>query len=234
MAKDSKASPAKGGKKGEKYVNSFLIRGLRKDGKSAARSASGRWRFIKKGPAGKKTEKKAVPKTEKKKAEKLFYEAEPISRPHKSNKGTPKPAKLRASITPGTVLIVLAGRFKGKRVVFLKQLPQSGLLLVSGPYKVNGVPLRRVNQSYVIATSTKVDVSGVKVPETVNDAYFSKKVVPDEEGKRKAAWLAQRKADQKSVDEALEKAVGAAPLLRDYLAARFTLSNYEAPHLMKF
>jgi len=90
-----------------------------------------------------------------------YYPADDIKKPKKCRK-TQNPTALRSSITPGTILILLAGRFKGKRVVFLKQL-ESGLLLVTGPFKINGVPLRRVNQAYVIATSTKIELAGLKV-----------------------------------------------------------------------
>lgn len=148
---------------------------------------------------------------------------------------------MRKSITPGTVVILLAGRFRGKRVVCLKAL-ESGLLLVSGPYKINGVPLRRVNQAYVIATSTKVDISGVDVS-SITDEYFSRAKDEKKEGEEeffmgdapKAAVVSdQRKADQQKVDAALLKTVAATEMLEAYLAAQFTLTSGDKPHLMKF
>jgi len=170
-----------------------------------------------------------------------WYPAEDVSKPLQNRKAN-RSAKLRASIKPGTVLILLAGRFRGKRVVFLKQL-KSGLLLVSGPFKVNGVPLRRVNQAYVIATSTHIDVCEVKVPEHLNDEYFKrakecKKGSTEEEffgdNKERVALPENKVADQKEVDKQLLKAVSAQPHLRTYLAASFTLTKGQAPHAMKF
>lgn len=81
-------------------------------------------------------------------------------------------AKLKKGLKPGSVLIMLGGRFRGKRVIFLKQL-SSGLLLVTGPYQVNGVPLRRVNQAYCIATSASVDVAKADV-KGIDDAFFAR------------------------------------------------------------
>jgi len=135
--------------------------------------------------------------------------------------------RVRGSITPGTVLILVAGRFRGKRVVCLKAL-SSGLLLVSGPYCCNGVPLRRVNQKYVIATSTKVSVAGVDVSK-IDDAFFAR-----EKGSKAEKPSAARKAAQDKIDNALKANVDKVDKLTPYLSARFTLSNNQKPHEMKF
>jgi len=167
----------------------------------------------------------------------------------------PKPTKLRSSLTPGTVVIILSGRFRGKRAIFLKQLA-SGLLLVTGPYSVNGVPLRRVNQRYVIATKTKVDLAGSLDDAAIskfNDEYFAKpkglrkkdKSKTKEEGEesifmsqgketQKPALAEHRKQDQVATDEKLQKAVSKDPLLAQYLKTRFTLRNLQYPHRMVF
>merc|ERR1719409_1883495 len=101
-----------------------------------------------------------------------YYSAEDKKVKLNNNKANNKQTKLKASLVPGAVVILLAGRFKGKRAVFLKQL-DSGLYLITGPFKVNGIPLRRVPQSYVIGTSTVVDVSGADTS-SVSDSLFKK------------------------------------------------------------
>ena len=151
---------------------------------------------------------------------------------------TPKAPKLRKGVEPGRVLILLAGRFRGKRVVCLKQL-KSGLLCVTGPYKVNGVPVKRVNQAYTMSTSTKVDVSGVKAD--ITDETFKKE---GKASRTKSQKFFAENAPKKTLSDArkkLQKEVDTAILgklkdkmMKKYLGARFSLTKNDAPHAMKF
>jgi large subunit ribosomal protein L6e len=126
---------------------------------------------------------------------------------------------------------------------------------LTGPYKINGIPMRRVNPAYVIATSTSVDLSGVKIPDTVNDAYFraskkaaattttdkkevekkgEKKEGEKKKEEKKQKVTAARVADQKTVDEPLIANIKKVPQLSSYLSSVFSLKNGDFPHLMKF
>jgi len=177
-----------------------------------------------------------------------FYPVYDLPRPLPSNKHRHRPTKLRQSLTPGTIVINVAGRYRGKRCVFLRQL-KSGLLLVTGPFKLNGIPLRRVNQAYVIATSTKLDLSGVNIPDKFNDEFF-RRPAKAKKTKSEADFFAEgeqpkkkkqlkevnpeKVKDQKEFDEQLVKLVKSQPLLKQYLHSRFSLHNHEHPHLLKF
>lgn len=216
----------------------YIARGLTAQGRSKTYKRRGLFALKKKNGGKFPTHAKKVKAAEAPAKAPRFYPADDVPKPL-AVKSVHKPTKLRASITPGTVLILLAGRFKGKRVIFLDQLP-SGLLLVTGPFKLNGVPVRRVNQAYVIATSTKVALPKLDLSK-FTDSYF--KAAEAKKGKKdeseffsadaKKKELAQEYiANQKSLDAALLPALSAD--LKGYLSTRFTLRDGDRPHLMKF
>merc|ERR1712151_1380782 len=143
------------------------------------------------------------------------------------------------NITPGTVLIVLAGRYRGRRVVFLKQLDR-GLLLVTGPYAVNGVPFRRVNQRYCIATSTKVDLKKTDFG-SITDTYFAKEKKKQDKKTGDSMFAAEPEAQGASVEKKAAARKMEDPLVKNladdmkhYLKTRFTLSAHMFPHELKF
>lgn len=151
-----------------------------------------------------------------------------------------KPCKLRKSLQPGTVAILLTGQFRGKRVVVLKQMDKSGLLLVTGPYKINGVPLRRVNQRFVIATSTKVALPSMDLKK-YDDAYFKKSITAGRKGaedyfekQQRPETSKEKKADQAKIDAGLVTAISKDPVMKKYMRAKFALSNCQNAHELKF
>jgi len=236
-------------KSSRKTRNPLLASGIRRYSRTAMYHRSGAWAKKDWKKVEKKTSTKVGLKSKQfgggwrvieKKAPR-FYPADKIAVPLHNNRTHHKRTALRPSITPGTILILLAGRFRGRRVVFLKQLP-SGLLLVTGPYKVNGVPLKRVNQAYVIATSTKVDVTGVDLKK-FNDKYFrrpkaEKKTKTEatlfEPEKKEKVLQPHRKEDQKAVDSKLVPEIQKVKYLSVYLTNKFSLQKKQFPHELKF
>jgi large subunit ribosomal protein L6e len=174
------------------------------------------------------------------KLKKNWYPVADSKKHFSRNCKVPKKSHISAELKPGQVVILLSGRFRGRRVVFLKKL-ESNLLLVTGPYKYNGVPLKRVNAAYVLPTNTVLKVGG-DVAKSVNDDLFKKvdierKSEKDffvEDSVKKGRVSDDRKKAQNEVDTAVKKAVDEVPMMKEYLRNRFALKSGDKPHLMKF
>ncbi|KAK7952476.1 60S ribosomal protein eL6 [Apiospora aurea] len=138
----------------------------------------------------------------------------------------------RSTLQPGTVLILLAGRFRGKRVVLLKNLDQ-GVLLVTGPFKINGVPLRRVNspipRRLTRSLPEKYFARDRTAEKAGEEAFFKQGEKP-----QKKEISSSRAADQKTVDKALIASIKKVDMLASYLASSFSLRKGDKPHEMKW
>ncbi|VDM22068.1 unnamed protein product [Hydatigera taeniaeformis] len=148
--------------------------------------------------------------------------------------------KLRSSLRRiGTIVILLAGRHRGKRAVVVGRHRTSGLLLITGPLKCNGIPVRRVHPDYVIATKTRIKMDKVDLfkpqPRSKNAAD---NLFVDAAAEKKAYVLKEeRKEDQKLIDKRVIEAIKRskqAKMLFAYLRSQFALSRHDKPHKMVF
>lgn len=108
-----------------------------------------------------------------------------------------------------------------------------GFMAVTGPYALNRVPVRRAHQKFMIATSTKIDVSRVEMSK-LTDEYFKKEAKRTEAGDiteqtsaspMKAHRSQAMKDDQKALDASLLVEIRKTPLLDQYLKTRFSLTS---------
>ena len=194
---------------------------------------------------GKERRKKLASASKELKLRKNWYPTSDLKGHFKRACRKPHQMHIHKSLTPGQIVILLAGRFRGRRVVYLKNL-ESGLLLVTGPYKINGVPLKRVNAAYVLPTSTKVDINA-KAADKIKDEFFKKvdikrgkdkdffeKDFVESDETKKQRITEERKKAQNEIDVVVKKAVENVPELKGYLKNRFALKSGDKPHLMKF
>lgn len=262
MAPVEKAKKAvKSGKKVNKHpLNTYLNGGVLRYSKSQMYKRRAQWRLKGTKRPVVKTVKKDIKKVKKIGGPKNGGERTVYLKKPKANYPTRKfvgnrPAKatfsqhkrnVRRNLKPGTVLILLAGRHQGKRVVLLKAL-SSGLLLVTGPFCLNSCPLRRVSQRFVIGTSTRINLGDYQVPQHLDDAYFRRLKIKKEKksgegdifASKKVRFLPNeaRKKDQKEVDTAIVKAIKAnadGKFVAKYLKSMFALHSSQYPHRMKF
>ena len=188
----------------------------------------------------KESRKKNAEENKSLKLKKNWYPVSNLKSHFKRQCKAPKASHISAPLTPGQVVIILSGRFRGRRVVYLKKL-ESNLLLVTGPYKYNGVPLKRVNAAYVLPTNTKLNINA-EIAKNVNDKFFDRVDIErtkeedffEDKEKKKGRISEDKKKLQIEVDTEVKKAVDGVPMMKEYLRNRFALKNGDKPHLMKF
>lgn len=164
-----------------------------------------------------------------------------------------KRSGVRASLQPGVIAIILRGRFKGRHVIVLGQANgdqgRSSLVVTAGPYACNGVPMRRIDPAYLIATQTRIDLSALDTSALTSDIFKIQKKDRKRKGEgdfmgdcktnvaRKPKYTKEFRDVEKVMDQRLMETIKKderRKALLGYLRSVFTINSGDMPHRMKF
>ncbi|KMV65703.1 ribosomal protein L14E/L6E/L27E [Encephalitozoon cuniculi EcunIII-L] len=126
-----------------------------------------------------------------------------------------KPRVRRTDLVKGMVVVVLEGVFASRRVVYLKGL-EDNIALCAGPKSINGIPLFRIDERYLLATSTvldlnmDIDIDGKDTVLTERDVYAVPMDVEMTDAERK-------------IDEEIAKAARRVEYMKSYLSEPFEI-----------
>jgi len=128
--------------------------------------------------------------------------------------------KQRKNFKEGSIVILLGAKFQGKKAVLLK-ITKNGLFIISGPFSINGISLRRINPRYVAPTEIEVDLFELKLG-FLNDNYFNflKKSYKLYSNYQKQKLISMHRARQLAIDDYLKKEILKNFFLKFYLKSR--------------
>lgn len=135
-----------------------------------------------------------------------------------------KPRVARSDLLKGMVVVVLEGVFASRRVVYLKGL-EGNLALCAGPRSVNGIPLFKIDERYLLATSTVLDIS---VDADGKDAVLAERDVYT------MPMDVEMTDEEKRVDEEVAKAVKKVEFMKAYLAEPFEIDTTRSFYSLRY
>lgn len=122
----------------------------------------------------------------------------------------------RVDLTPGDIVVVLEGAYTGKKVVFIKQLPEC-MSLVSGISSINGVSAFKIDERYLFKLSAKVDLpSSISID--ASNVFESKMNEPEKID-------AEPSKQEAELEKSILAVVSKIPYMKAYLAEQFKVDQ---------